>query len=195
MKSRTKNLGLAGVILGTSVLSSCQGLNDSSVAGMALSAIGVHRGNPVAQVIGGQLSQYGAAQAGASNVNVYVNGNSNSRVPRAQSFVFSRWIDNGDGCFELSEAKGIGRSVFYKDESITYAIAQNGCKGRTLRLYLQSTPESPLREFMSSFIEKDSSYPQTRPMPLSGAKSGIYRSVWTLDGVNIGEHLIEIRER
>ncbi len=195
MKSRTKNLGLAGLILGSSVFSGCA-VNDSSLLGMGLSALGVHKGNPVAQAVGSQLANYGASQAGANSTNVYVN-DENAMVPMVESFVCNYMRDfNGDGVVcPVTESVGRGKVIFEADETITYAVNQNGCKGRTLRLYNQKTPDSPLEIAMVMQIQKDNSVPQTFAIPLNDKAPGVYRVYWTLDGAKVGEHLIEVKPK
>lgn len=197
MKSRAKNLGLTGLILGASIFSGCKGLNDNSLLGMGLSAVGVHKNNPLAQVVGGQLSNYGAAQAGASQTNVYVNGGRPVGAPRAETFVCEKMVDfNNDGFIDpKTEAVGRGRAIFYADETITYAVYQEGCRGRRLNLYGQESPDSPMMNFMTILIQQDSSTPQTPPISLFDTKPGIYNIYWTLDGMKIGEHIIQVKQR
>jgi hypothetical protein len=140
MASKTK--GLTGIILGATlpILGSCQ-MNEYGLGGLLLGGVGAHKGNPVAQVVGGQLAQYGAAQANASNTNVYVNGNAGftpypQSAPRAETFVCQKMVDlNGDGCIDVgTEAIGRGRSTFYTDETVVYAVSQEGHTGCVFRV-------------------------------------------------------------
>ena|SRR3989344_2144771 len=134
---------------------------------------------------------------GATNTNQYVGENNNLRpVIRAEPFTCSYMadFDPKDGCIDpRREAVDRGKVVFYVGDKLTYAVSQENCRGKSLTLFGQRTPESELSEVMTCIIQKDYSTPQTLPLTLD--TPGVFRSYWTLDGVKIGEHLIQVKPR
>ncbi|MEK6924769.1 MAG: hypothetical protein AABW71_00850 [Nanoarchaeota archaeon] len=196
MVSRAKNLGLVSVILGASIVSGCAGLNNNSLLGISLSALGVRKGNPVAQVIGGQLSQYGSAQAGASNTNVYVNGNGsgNSNAPRWDIFTCTAYNDfNNDGTRDPDkEVIGKNKTEFFVGDTVRYVAVIYNCKGRTLSIFGQDKPGVAPRKFSEIIVDSDAKIYNSSNLKLDIPAS--WYAYWTLDGVKIGEHRINVRE-
>jgi len=128
IKNNFKTIGLAGLL---ALCGGCEELDyqrshssdgsEAALLGLGLMGIGVGQNNPGAAMIGNALVNYGAAEAGRSQVNVNVNqpssnahNNTSQKEPsslenaRFTDVIVFKWIDsNSNNIYEIEKDKAI----------------------------------------------------------------------------------------
>ncbi len=188
MTSRAKNPGLLGVLLGGAVASFSL-INSGCV--------------PLATLIAAdhQAVINARAMRDAALINARANGYQNSNVQnnytRSVPFICSYTEDfNKDQCvdprpYPIGEAVDRGKTVFNVGDKITYAVEQEGHRGKTLKTYASNMSDFQIEEISSQNITLDRSTPQTTSIITD--KKGIFQIYWTIDGAKIGEHIIQVK--